>query len=847
MKATLRTLVVGLFLACASLISAQQVSTLYFLENAPMRHTINPAFQPVSNFYLTLPLLGYSNVWLGTNGWTMADFVFKGPNGNTITPFHPDAMDWGKKNPKQFALDVDINANILGFGFRVKDGYFHFNVSEHLYVGTSVSSSIFLLNKINTEVDNTYSLSATASAYTEIAAGYSHRINEKWTVGGTLKALLGQAHFKAGIDELTFRSTVDELYISATGGLFLAAPLRWENLPTDIQDLGNIDPSVLVPDLSSLNKDVILDLVKPAGIGAAVDLGMTYKPIKNLQITASVTDLGFIHWSRHARASVGFEGTFHGVEVSLEDAMSGSGNMLSGLTDSLSGMLGNVHISDIRTDSRSARAGMLTANLNVGIDANFWKNRIGIGVYSRTQFYNDRVAEELTFGAALRPANWFQLAATYSLFNGHASNIGAALSFAPYDGLMFTVATDYVPLTYAKLATSIAELPLPYKTPGFNCSFGIAIVAGTNSKKAPKTKEPVAPKIKKKDLDGDGVLNTMDLCPDTPLEVAVDENGCPLDTDADGAADYLDQCPDTPLEANGMVDSLGCLLDTDGDGVYDYQDLCPDTPAEAANAVDDNGCPMDTDDDGVYDYQDLCPDTPDEARNTVDENGCPMDTDGDGIADYLDQCPDTPLEAAGYIDAVGCPLDTDGDGVYDYLDQCPNTPAEATNFVDTNGCVKDTDGDGIYDYEDICPTIPGVKANRGCPEVDHEVQSVVNRAMAGIQFENGKAVLKSSSYEVLDYLADLFIENPEYKIEVQGHTDDLGQYDFNLDLSNRRAHAVRSYLVNQGVPASQLTARGYGSNMPIADNSTKEGRSLNTRVAFDLSFDPMLNDTIDFE
>ena len=178
MKATLRTLVIGLFLACASLISAQQVSTLYFLENAPMRHTINPAFQPVSNFYLTLPLLGYSNVWLGTNGWTMADFVFKGPNGNTITPFHPDAMDWGKKNTKQFALDVDINANILGFGFRVKDGYFHFNVSEHLYVGTSVSSSIFLLNKINTEVDNTYSLSATASAYTEIAAGYSHRINE---------------------------------------------------------------------------------------------------------------------------------------------------------------------------------------------------------------------------------------------------------------------------------------------------------------------------------------------------------------------------------------------------------------------------------------------------------------------------------------------------------------------------------------------------------------------------------------------------------------------------------------------------------------------------------------------
>ena len=91
MKKTLRSILFAILLIGASSINAQQVNTLYFLENAPMRHTINPAFQPVSKFYLTLPAIGYTSLWAGTNNWTMSDFLFKGPDGQTITPFHPDA------------------------------------------------------------------------------------------------------------------------------------------------------------------------------------------------------------------------------------------------------------------------------------------------------------------------------------------------------------------------------------------------------------------------------------------------------------------------------------------------------------------------------------------------------------------------------------------------------------------------------------------------------------------------------------------------------------------------------------------------------------------------------------
>lgn len=125
--------------------------------------------------------------------------------------------------------------------------------------------------------------------------------------------------------------------------------------------------------------------------------------------------------------------------------------------------------------------------------------------------------------------------------------------------------------------------------------------------------------IGEKDSDGDGVLDSRDLCPDTPLGVKVDEFGCPIDSDGDGVPDYLDLCPNTPYGVK--VDEDGCPLDSDGDGVPDYMDKCPDTPVGVK--VDIHGCPIDSDGDGVPDYKDECPDTPPGVE--VDHRGCPKE------------------------------------------------------------------------------------------------------------------------------------------------------------------------------------------------------------------------------
>jgi len=178
-------------------------------------------------------------------------------------------------------------------------------------------------------------------------------------------------------------------------------------------------------------------------------------------------------------------------------------------------------------------------------------------------------------------------------------------------------------------------------------------------------------------------------------------------------------------------------------------------------------------------------------------------------------------------------IDSDNDGVMDSADKCPATAAGIK--VGNHGCeivqkvespvVKDADNDGVVDSQDRCPTsVAGaIVDTKGC-----ELQQ--SFVLKGVNFETSSDVLTGTSNTVLDEVAATLIKNSNINVEVAGYTDDRGSASYNQRLSQKRAESVKAYLVTAGVAASQMTAKGYGEDSPVADNATAQGRKENRRV-----------------
>lgn len=195
-----------------------------------------------------------------------------------------------------------------------------------------------------------------------------------------------------------------------------------------------------------------------------------------------------------------------------------------------------------------------------------------------------------------------------------------------------------------------------------------------------------------------------------------------------------------------------------------------------------------------------------------------MDSDGDGVADDFDECPDTPKGVQ--VDSRGCPLDSDGDGVPDYLDKCPDTTVGVE--VDEKGCPLDSDGDGVPDYLDKCPgTPPGVMVDEnGCA------------TFKGVQFKFDKYDIEPQFYPNLDGVASTLERNPQFKLKIEGYTDNVGTEEYNQKLSEKRAKAVMDYLIQKGISPDRLSMEGYGTSNAVAPNDTEEGRAQNRRAVW---------------
>ena len=274
--------------------------------------------------------------------------------------------------------------------------------------------------------------------------------------------------------------------------------------------------------------------------------------------------------------------------------------------------------------------------------------------------------------------------------------------------------------------------------------------------------------IDQNDLDGDGVANADDDCPDDAGTSTQDQVGCP-DDDGDGYSNAGDAFPNDANEwvdsdSDGVGDNADAFpndasetLDSDGDGVGDNADAFPNNGFEQydsdGDGMGDNSDAFpndasethDTDGDGVGDNADAFPN---DASETTDSDGDGVgdnadvfpndanesaDGDGDGVGDNADQCPDS--EADAVVDENGCRVvtDSDGDGVIDADDRCPTENASEAD-EDGDGCLDDDDGDGVLNDDDDCPfTDPDETVNaNGCSEGQLSVLDTDNDGVSNL-------------------------------------------------------------------------------------------------------------------
>ena len=318
------------------------------------------------------------------------------------------------------------------------------------------------------------------------------------------------------------------------------------------------------------------------------------------------------------------------------------------------------------------------------------------------------------------------------------------------------------------------------------------------------------------------------------------------DGDRDTIPDVIDHCPDEAEDFDNDRDEDGCrdILpngDEDSDGILNIDDSCIDDPEDFDGHNDDDGCPEtsnDTDGDGLIDALDPCPQDPEDIEGFRDDDGCPEpDNDGDGVLDIRDTCPMIPEDIDNWSDEDGCPdPDNDSDGIPDTVDECPNEPGDRSR----NGCpVDDRDGDGIADSRDRCPDLPETindyLDSDGCPDTAPPKITVTDtRVEIGqpIQFRTGRADILSASHDILRGVSQVLRDSPEMALRIEGHTDNVGNEESNMELSLERATAVRTFLIRAGIAESRLTSVGFGETQPVDTNRTQSGRSRNRRVEF---------------
>lgn len=434
--------------------------TGYFVENATHRHLMNPALTPLRG-YVSFPVAGEFSLNLESNT-ALSTYLYPSADGSQLFTFlHEDVTAdqfLSQLDPKNY-IRTDLRTSLLSFGFFSGKSFWTFDLATRAHAGLNIPYEMFEFLKLGmtSSQGNLYEirdLNINANAFVEASLGYSRNIMNNLRVGGKLKFLAGGASLIANVKQMDIEMRPEQWTITTIG---------------ELNAYGK--GLALVKDSAGVIENVDFDSPGLGGMGAAIDLGVTYSPIPNLEISAAIIDLGAIRWNQEniksaaASGSVTFSGIDNiGTDEGNEDEMDAQMEQLE------EDLLKMAEFKEVyATEDFMER---LNPTVNAGLEYSFLRNRISVGGLYSARFMENETYNELTGSLNLKPARWFNLTGSYSVMHGVKETFGFALGFAP------TIINIFLACDYTFYNVTPTFLPINTATTNFQLGVSIPLAFG---------------------------------------------------------------------------------------------------------------------------------------------------------------------------------------------------------------------------------------------------------------------------------------------------------------------------------------------------------------------------------
>jgi len=443
---------------------AQYPTQLILLKDVPQAKYYDAGYSPHYSSHIGFPLLSNISATASSSGFAMKDF-FKNKNTVDLSGF---VNGLSNKN----YLNIGAGIELFTLGLKIKKNYFSINITPKFDFNLGYNKNLFkfLVEGNGGFVGQTISFEGTgfdASAYNEFGFGFSREINEKLSVGGRLKVLLGIANINGDFDGVALHTDNDNFEITATSTFSV-----------------NHYGVHLIND--SLSDAWGASIVNPSNLGYGVDFGGSYDLSEKLNVFASVIDLGYLSWKDYGQRSYndGASFSFVGMPYSIDT----SGSKESDYFDKLSDSIKNVFsLKEERTSYQT------TLKTKIFIGANYKLNKIfDADAVAYGRFFGSKFYPSLMLGVGVKVGNWFRMKLSYAATNGSYDNIGAGLVFNLGAFQIYGAVDDLYGLTRLD------------NTKNLTGSFGINFVLGKN--KDDKKKE--IDKRKKNSIPVSGVTTS---------------------------------------------------------------------------------------------------------------------------------------------------------------------------------------------------------------------------------------------------------------------------------------------------------------------------------------------------